>query len=86
MSRTLKVSIVTRLDLGDGVTDRLTDHVQVLLVQQLLRLDMAPHSIPGLIEVVEVLQVPQLLTEYFKLFKTTLQQYKVALKALKSRI
>ena len=45
------------LHLSDDVAGFLTDGVQISLVQPLLGLDVSPHSVSGLIQVLQVLQL-----------------------------
>lgn len=80
---TLEVSIVTRLDLGNGVADSLTDDVKISFVQPLLNFDVASHGVSGLVEVVKMLQMAKLVTKNFKLFQSTFHVYHVTLEILK---
>ena len=79
---TLKVGVVARLHPGYHVADFLTDGVQFSLVQPLLGLDVSPHRVSRLVQIVKVLQLTKLLSKNFKLFETPLQLKLVLLKAL----
>ena len=48
---------MARLHPGYDVTDFLADGVQFSLVQPLFGLDMSPHRVPRLVQVVKVLQL-----------------------------
>ena len=54
---TLKVRVVTRLHPSYHVADFLADGVQFSLVQPLLGLDVSPHRVSRLVQVVKVFQL-----------------------------
>lgn len=80
---TLKVGVVARLHLSDGVAHSVTSDVEVSLVYLLLGFNMASHSISSLIEAIKVLQMTELITKKIKLSKTSFQLNQVMLYILK---